>query len=222
MASNLKLKAKAIVAVRKRKKLEADKKLALAARESALESRLLTTLTQRIPEAPKAPRDAPTLSEVVAEMLPLMPESTHTETTVVQEVNPTDMEVFIRGMLPEIDPNDRPAVEQIIQETTIDVSDDKLKGFVSQDEFKKALRRIQDAISASQGGGSGSRGDLVHVIQVTEDTIITSAQLLVDKYNVILVMVADITITLPDDSSTKVIEIKQGFTGTGTYTVCKA
>ena len=223
MSNILKLKAKAIVAVRKRKKLEEEERLALEARERAIEQRLLATLTQRIPKDGKD-AVAPSMDAILAELIPLIPESTHT--TVVQEVNPTDrdvlfsdMENFIKGLLPEIQPEDRPKVEQITN--TIDVSDEKLEGFVTQKEFKKTLQKIQDAITASQGGGSGSRGDLVNVIQVFEDTTITQAQLLADKYNVILVMTAGITVTLPAETGTKVVEIKQGFVGTGTYTICK-
>ena len=211
--NNLHIKAKAIVAVRRKREKEAAE-----ARESLLVERLLEKVIVPRGKDGTAGRDgtdAPTLSEILA----AIPESTHTETTVVQEVNPTDMEVFIRGILPEILPEDRPAVEQITN--TIDVSDEKLEGFVSQEEFKKTLQKIQDAITASQGGGSGSRGDLVNVIQVFEDTTITQAQLLADKYNVILVMTAGITVTLPAETGTKVVEIKQGFVGTGTYTICK-
>ena len=220
---DLKLKAKAIVAVRRRKKLEEEARIALEARESLLIERMLEKVTVPRGQDGSSGRDgtdAPTMQEILAELTPLLPESTHTETTVVQEVNPTDMEVFIKGLLPEIQPEDRPAVEQITN--TIDVSDEKLEGFVSKKEFKKTLEKIQDAITASQSsGGGGSRGDLVNVIQVTETQSITAAQLLVDKYNVILVMTAGITITLPVDTGTKIIEIKQGFVGTGTYTICK-
>ena len=225
MASNLKLKAKAIVAVRRRKKKEQEAKDALQASQEALEERLSSNLYQRITSEIKAPEQPPTLSEIIEGVLPHIevPAPIHETTTVVQEVNPTDMEVFIRGLLPEIQPEDRPAVEQIIQETTIDISEEKLEGLVSQKEFKDALRTIQDAISANQSsGGGGSNTELVNVIQVSVDTTITETQLLANKYNVILVMTAGITVTLPEDSGTKVIEIKQGFTGTGTYTVCKA
>ena len=222
MSNILKLKAKAIVAVRRRKKLEEEARIALEARESLLIERMLEKVTVPRGQDGSSGRDgtdAPTMQEILAELTPLIPESTHTETTVVQEVNPTDMEVFIKGLLPEIQPEDRPAVEQITN--TIDVSDEKLEEFVSKVEFKKTLEKIQDAITASQGGGSGTRGDLVNVIQVTETQSITAAQLLVDKYNVILVMTAGITITLPVDTDSKIIEIKQGFVGTGTYTICK-
>ena len=198
-------------------------KLAIEARESALVERLLADLTLPIAKDGKDGRDAPTLSEIVAEILPQLPEPTHTETTVVQEVNPTDMEVFIKGLLPEIDPEDRPAVEQIVN-TTIDVSDEKIsqatEGMVTKKEFKKALQKIQDAISASQSGGVATP-DLANVIVVTETQTITANELLADRYNIILVMTEGITVTLPVDTGTKIIEIKQGFEGTGTYTVCK-
>jgi len=164
--------------------------------------------------------DAPTLQEVLDAIE--VPAPIHQTTTVVQEVNPTDMEVFIRGLLPEINPEDRPAVEQITN--TIDVSDEKLEeatsGLVTQIEFKKALRRIQDAITANQSGGSPAR-ELPKVIEVTVDTTITSAQLDPSKYNVILVKTAGITVTLPIPSDTVLVEVKQGFTGTGTYTICR-
>ena len=210
--TDLKLKAKAIVAVRRRRE-----KIALERSERLLIERLLAKVELPIAKDGKAGRDAPTLSEILEAIE--VPAPIHQTTTVVQEVNPADMEVFIKGLLPEIQPEDRPAVEQITN--TIDVSDEKLEGFVSKVEFKKTLEKIQDAITASQGGGGSSRGDLVNVIQVTETQSITAAQLLVDKYNVILVMTADITITLPVDTDSKVIEIKQGFVGTGTYTICK-
>jgi len=230
MSSNLKLKAKAIVAVRRRKKKEQEARDAIQASQEALEERLSSNLYQRITSEIKAPEQPPTLSEIIEGVLPRIPQQE--PNTVVQMVeHPTvskddlheDMEVFIKGYLPTILPEDRPAVEQIVNETTIDISDEKLEGLVSQKEFKDALRRIQDAISANQSsGGGGSNTELVNVIQVSVDTTITETQLLANKYNVILVMTAGITVTLPEDSGTKVIEIKQGFTGTGTYTVCKA
>ena len=226
MSNTLKLKAKAIVAVRRRKKLEEQAKLAAEARESLLVERLLSNLVLPIAKdglPGERGTDAPSMQEILAELTPLLPQSTHTETTVVQEVNPTDMDVlfsdmenFIKGLLPEIQPEDRPAVEQI----TIDVSDEKLEGFVSQEEFKKALRRIQDAISANASGGSPVR-DLPNIIEVTVDTTITANQLDASKYNIILVKTAGITVTLPAPSDTVLIEVKQGFTGTGTYTVCR-
>ena len=92
----------------------------------------------------KVKYDAIVLQETIQSVIDRQP-------TVVQEVNPTDMEVFIKGLLPEINPEDRPKVEQITN--TIDVSEEKLEGFVTKKDFEDALRRIQDAISAGQSGG---------------------------------------------------------------------
>ena len=147
---DLKLKAKAIVAVRKRKRAEEKAKQAVQAREDALVERLLSTLVLPIPKDGKD-AVAPSMDAILAELIPLIPEPKHT--TVVQEVNPTDMEVFIKGLLPEIQPEDRPAVEQITNETTIDISDEKLEGFVTKKEMEKHLLNIQRAISSGQSGG---------------------------------------------------------------------
>jgi len=216
--SNLKLVARARVAVRKKHKAKLDKEQAILARERALESRLRSTLSYPTAKDGKDGRNAPTLEEIMAKVIPLIPESTHT--TVEQKIDMGELEEFIKGMLPEIDPNDRPKVEQITN--TIDVSDEKLSSMVTQKEFKDALKRIQAAISSNAGGGGGSTGDLANVIQVTSSTTITDKQLLVNKYNIILVMTAGITVTLPVDSGTKIIEVKQGFSGAGTYTINKA
>ena len=215
-------KAKAIVAVRRKRLAEQAKKDAIEARERALESRLLTTLTQHIPRDGKdglSGADAPSMDAILAELTPLIPEATHT--TVVQEVNPTDMEEFIKGLLPEMDQSLRPAVEQIVNETTIDVSDEKLEGLVSKKEFKESLRRIQDAISASQSGGGGGIRELTNVIEVAVDTTITSTQLSAKAINVILVTTAGISITLPEPDATKIVWVQQGYVGSGTFTVCK-
>lgn len=167
-------------------------------------------------------RDAPTLEDILSKVTPMLPEPRIevTEKTIIEKIDSGDLEDIVEAMLqakiPEIKLEDRPPVEQI----TIDVSDDKLDGFVTKKDFDKALIRIQRAITSHSGGG-GSRGDLANVIQVSEDTTISSNQLLSERYNIILIMVAGITVTLPIDNGTKVIEIKQGFTGTGTYTVCK-
>ena len=207
--------AKAKVAVRKRK-------AAAKASEDSLVERIQATLSYPTAKHGKDGRDAPTLSEVVEAVTPLLPEAKVEQTTIVEKIKDGQIEdivdLMLKAKLPEIRPEDRPAVEQI----TIDVSDEKLEKFVSQEDFDKALVRIQRAIQQSSGGGGGSNGDLVHVIQVAVDTTITSQQLLSDKYNVILVMSAGITVTLPIDTGSKIIEVKQGFVGTGTYTICKA
>jgi len=208
--------AKAKVAVRKRK-------AAAKASEDSLVERVQANLSYPTAKHGKDGRDAPTLSDIVEAVTPLLPETKieHTETTIVEKIKDGQIEDVVQMMLdaqlPEIQPEDRPAVEQI----TIDVSDEKLEGFVSKKDFDKALVRIQRAIQQGSGGGGG-RSDLANVIQVSEDTVIPASQLLLEKYNVILIMSAGITVTLPIDSGSKIIEVKQGFTGVGTYTICKA
>ena len=152
MIDNLKLKARAIVAVRKRKRAKEEADIASRRSEDALIERLLATLVLPIAKDGIDGRDAPTLSDILTEIEPLLPKPEIHQTTVVQEVNPTDMEVFIRGLLPEIQEVDKPAVEQITN--TIDVSEEKLEGFVTKKEMDEHLIRIQRAISAGQSGGS--------------------------------------------------------------------
>jgi len=142
--TDLKLKAKAIVAVRRKREQEA-----LERSERLLIERLLAKIELPIAKDGTDGRDAPTLSQILEAIE--VPAPIHQTTTVVQEVSPTDMEVFIKGLLPEIQPEDRPAVEQITN--TIDVSDEKLEGFVTKKEFNKTLEKIQDAITAGQSGG---------------------------------------------------------------------
>ena len=206
-----KAKAKAKVAVRKRKK-------ALEASESSLIERLMAKVSIPPPIAGKDGRDAPTLSEILEGVVPLLPETKVIETTVKEGFDEDLIDRMIKARLPEIQPEDRPAVEQITN--TIDVSEEKLEGFVSKVEFKKALQRIQDAITANQSGGAPAR-ELPKVIEVTVDTTISSAQLDPSKYNIVLVKTAGITVTLPAPSDTVLIEVKQGFVGTGTYTICR-
>ena len=203
--------AKAKVAVRKRKK-------ALEASESSLIERLMAKVSIPPPIAGKDGRDAPTLSEILEGVVPLLPETKVIETTVKEGFDEDLIDRMIKARLPEIQPEDRPKVEQITN--TIDVSEEKLEGFVSKVEFKKALQRIQDAITANQSGGAPAR-ELPKVIEVTVDTTISSAQLDPSKYNIVLVKTAGITVTLPAPSDTVLIEVKQGFTGTGTYTICR-
>lgn len=217
--SNLRLRAKAIVAVRRRKQLAQDSAMALQASEEALIERLLSRVS--IPTASNGKdgergergSDAPSMEDILAELIPLLPKSTHT--TIEQKLDPADMESFVLGLLPEIQPEDRPAVERII-----DVSDEKLEGFVTKKDLDKALGRVQDAITASQSGGHGLR-ELVHVIEVDADVTITSNQLQEDKFNVVLVNTAGITVTLPVPTPTKIVWVQQGYQGTGLFTVCR-
>jgi len=92
--SSTKLKARAIVALRKKKENKQREEIAQKRSEDALIDRLLADLTLPIAKDGKDGRDAPTLSEIVTEILPLLPEPKIEKTTVVQEVNPTDRDVL--------------------------------------------------------------------------------------------------------------------------------
>ena len=103
---------------------------------------------------------------------------------------------------------------------------EKLLGKEEFEKFKEQMMRMESDIRQSLGKThnyfpGGGQQDLVNLITVTEDTTIRAKRLLSTKYNVILVMTAGITVTMPANTGTKVIEIKQGFTGSGTYTICK-
>jgi len=161
-------------------------------------------------------QDAPSMEEILKELTPLLPESSHT--TVEQQVDFGDIEEFVKGLLPEEDKELRPAVEKLIVESGEEVD---LEGYVTQKELDEALLRIQRAIQESSGGGGGVMSDLANVIEVSTDTTITAQQLLANRINVILVTVAGITLTLPEADITKILFVQQGYTGTGTFTVCK-
>ena len=67
--------------------------------------------------------------------------------------------------------------------------------------------------------GGGSHYTLGNVIVVTEDTVVFEYQLSRDQVNVILIMTAGITVTLPVDDPSRIVVVHQGFEGSGTYTV---
>jgi len=67
----------------------------------------------------------------------------------------------------------------------------------------------------------GGRDSLANIIEVSTTSTLADSQLLADKYNVVLVMTAGITVTLPSSASTKVVLVQQGFEGTGEFTVCR-
>ena len=67
----------------------------------------------------------------------------------------------------------------------------------------------------------GGRDSLANIIEVSAPTTLADSQLLSDKYNVVLVMTAGITITLPSSASAKVVLVQQGFEGVGDFTVCR-
>ncbi len=218
---SLKLKAKAIVAVRRRR--EAAKKTKAEHNAARERKALIDDITANLTLPPtECNKDAPTLEEVVAatipEIVPLLPKSQHT--TVEQKVDFGDIEEFVKGLLPAEDLSERPKVEVIREEIDIE----QLGEFVTKEDLDEALLRVQRAIQESSGGGGGAGeaiSQLSNVIQVDSDTTITSDQLLANRINVILVTVEGITVTLPEPDVTKLMFIQQSYTGTGTFQVCK-
>lgn len=67
----------------------------------------------------------------------------------------------------------------------------------------------------------GGRDSLANIIEVSTTSTLADSQLLADKYNVVLVMTAGITVTLPSSASTKVVLVQQGYEGVGEFTVCR-
>ena len=208
MVDSLRLKAKAKVAVRKRKE-------AVEASNSSLVERILAKVSIPTPEKGKDGRDAPTMDEVLKGIIPYLPETKVEHTTVKEAIDESIIDRMINAKLPEIQPEDRPTVEQI----TIDVSDEKLEEFITKKDFDKALIKIQRAIQGSAGGGGIQQ--LVKVTEVSETVTIRSNQLSNKEINIILVMSAGITVTLPSSDSTKIVWVQQGYEGTETFTVCK-
>ena len=208
MAGSLRLKAKAKVAVRKRKE-------AIEASDSSIVERILAKVSIPTPEKGKDGRDAPTMDEVLKGIIPYLPETKVEHTTVKETIDESIIDRMINAKLPEIQPEDRPTVEQI----TIDVSDEKLEEFITKKDFDKALIKIQRAIQGSAGGGGIQQ--LVKVTEVSETVTIRSNQLSNKEINIILVMSAGITVTLPSSDSTKIVWVQQGYEGTETFTVCK-
>ena len=208
MAGSLRLKAKAKVAVRKRKE-------AIEASDSSIVERIQAKVSIPTPEKGKDGRDAPTMDEVLKGIIPYLPETKVEHTTVKETIDESIIDRMINAKLPEIQPEDRPTVEQI----TIDVSDEKLEEFITKKDFDKALIKIQRAIQGSAGGGGIQQ--LVKVTEVSETVTIRSNQLSNKEINIILVMSAGITVTLPSSDSTKIVWVQQGYEGTETFTVCK-
>ena len=96
------------------------------------------------------------------------------------------------------------------------------------EEFKKLMLNMEQDIRSSlsqthgyfPGGGTGIT-DLSNVIEVDTDTTIEESQIRRDRINVVLVTVPDITLTLPAPDVTKILWVQQGYTGTGTFQVCR-
>ena len=67
----------------------------------------------------------------------------------------------------------------------------------------------------------GGGGSLVNIIEVSTTSTILDSQLIQDRINVVLVMTAGITVTLPLSDASKIVMVQQGYEGSGEFTVCK-
>lgn len=110
-------------------------------------------------------------------------------------------------------------VDGITTVITKEVLVDQTELLEALEELRREYERLKNNVVGGVHGFSASL-PLVHVIEVTEDTTITTGQLDANKYNVILVKTAGITVTLPENNQTILLEVKQGYEGTETYTVC--
>lgn len=204
----------------KKRKLKAID-AALEAQDSSLIERILGRIVLPTPEKAKDGENAPQMSEILEAITPLLPKTKVEQTTVVEKIDPQDMEEFIKGLLPKEDLTLRPAVEQI----TVDVSDDKLEEFVSKEEMKEHLRKIQDAITGSQSNGGGSTPDvtpLANIVEANEATnVITVAMLDTTKLNIIHATEAGSTVQLPIASPNYIVWVEDAVVGGGNITITR-
>ena len=157
--------AKAKSNTRKRKAANASK----TASQAAHEELMIKTILSKLPEPTHGRdgsrgldgRNAPTITEIMAKVIPLIPQPV--ERVVKQEIDFGDIEEFVRGMLPAEDPTMRPKSEQLIVEPST-----KQK-YVTQDDLNDALRRVQSAIEQSSGGSSIPRSIIEDVADNTQE-----------------------------------------------------
>lgn len=94
------------------------------------------------------------------------------------------------------------------------------------EEFKAMMLKmeqdIRNSLAQTHNYWGGGMAELVNVIEVSEDTTVQARKLLKNKFNVILVLTAGITVTLPEATPTKIVWVQQGYQGNGEFTVCKA
>lgn len=204
----------------RRKKQEAS--------QEALLSTLLSRVTLPTPKPGKDGRDAPTLSEVLEAVTPLLPEAkveqTTVEKTIVQKIDAGELKAamsdFIEAKLPEIEKQYRPKVELIREE----ISDEKLEGFVTQKDLDKALRKVQEAITyhSGSGGGTPEVGPITNVLLADQDeNIYTESDLDNSKINIIHATQANSTVQLPQASPTYIVWVEDAVVGGGNITISR-
>lgn len=150
--------AKAKVAARKkREQLQAEE----AKKTKELEKAMLIEEVLKSIEAPKNGengrdgRDAPEMSEILEQIKPMLPAPVihKTEERVSREELEAIMSTLFEEKLPEMQKELRPKVELIREELSPDAIDD----YITKEDLDDALRRVQDAIAQSSGGGGGIR-----------------------------------------------------------------
>ncbi|MGL1886311.1 MAG: hypothetical protein OCD76_07330 [Reichenbachiella sp.] len=221
MPSKLQLKAKAKVAVRKRKEAQ-------EASHKALIEQLLSMVSIPTPEKGKDGRDAPELSEILTAITPLLPETkveqTTVEKTIVQKIDSGELEGLMDAMLeaklPEMDKDLRPKVELIREE----ISDEQLEGLVTQRDLDKALRKVQDAITyhSGTGGGAPEVGPITNILLANQaENIFEESDLDNTKINIVHATVSDSTVQLPMASPNYIVWVEDAVLGGGNITISR-
>jgi len=217
MVSRVQL-AQAIV---KSKKTVAARRKASEASDKVIEARVRQSITIPAPIAGRDGRDAPELSEILEAIVPLLPTPKIESNTIVQKIDEEDLSGMVQAMLdakiPEMEKSLRPKVELIREE--IDT-----EGFVSKEDFDKALQRIQDAISYHSGGGSKPPeiGPLANVINANQtENVVTLDMLDITKLNIVHATVANSTVTLPPSSPNYIIWVEDAVIGGGNLLINK-
>lgn len=97
------------------------------------------------------------------------------------------------------------------------------------EEFKAMMLKMENDLRQSLAqthnyfpGGAGGIAEIANVVEVSVDTTITTAQLPKNQINIILVLTAGITVTLPEPDVTRIVWVQQGYTTDGEFTICRA
>ena len=174
--------AKAKVAARKkREKLQAEE----ARKTKELEKAMLIEEVLKSIEAPKNGengrdgRDAPEMSEILEQIKPMLPAPVihRTEEKVSRQELEAIMSTLFEEKLPEMQKELRPKVELIREE----LSPDALDEYITKEDLDDALRRVQDAIQQSSGGGASpnTENDIPWWILESEDKALADREIAV-------------------------------------------
>lgn len=208
MASLTKLKAKAKVAVRRRRQKEQD---------------LVDRIAKLVPRPQdgldgvngRDGRDAPTMEEILSEIIPQLP--TPQNTTIVEEVVQELDEKKLRRLIQEEMPESKlPEIRVIEKEVDFDKGE-----FITKDEMEDILRRVDQAIQNTRGGGGAGvvaldQFQLANIIVADEATnIIEESDLNKRKINIIHATVQDSTVQLPAANPEYIVWVEDAVLGGG-------